>query len=70
MMAPAIYNQLVVKVSAPENHYYKYSAEENIFPGWKAVQGVEEDKNYSYLKNIKEGLIVPKKIISKQTLKI
>jgi DNA topoisomerase-1 len=69
MMAPAIYNQLVVKVSAPENHNYKYSAEENIFAGWKAVQGVEEDKNYSYLKNIKEGLIVPKKIISKQTLK-
>ena len=24
MMAPAIYNQLVVKISAPENHYYKY----------------------------------------------
>ena len=54
MMAPAIYNQLVVKVSAPENHYYKYVAEINIFPGWKAVQGVEEDKYYNYLKNLKK----------------
>tara|TARA_Y100001970_G_C14254763_1_gene874478 strand:- start:5288 stop:7660 length:2373 start_codon:yes stop_codon:yes gene_type:complete len=69
MMAPAIYNQLVVKVSAPENHYYKYVAEINIFPGWKAVQGVEEDKYYNYLKNLKEGEIVAKKILSKQTLK-
>ena len=69
MMAPAVYKQLVVKISAPQKHVYKYSAEENIFPGWKAVQGVDDDKYYTYLQNLKEGAILPKKIISKQTLK-
>ena len=69
MMAPAIYKQLVVKITAPQNHLYKYSAEENIFPGWKAVQGVDDDKYYSYLQNLREGPIGIKKVISKQTLK-
>tara|TARA_X000000368_G_scaffold416095_1_gene409230 strand:+ start:805 stop:3177 length:2373 start_codon:yes stop_codon:yes gene_type:complete len=69
MMAPAVYKQLVVKISAPQKHIYKYSAEENIFPGWKAVQGVDDDKYYTYLQNMKEGEIIAKKIISKQTLK-
>ena len=69
MMAPAIYKQLVVKISAPQKHIYKYSAEENIFPGWKAIQGVDDDKYYTYLQHLKEGEISPKKIISKQTLK-
>ena len=69
MMAPAIYKQLMVKITAPQNHLYKYSAEENIFPGWKAVQGVDDDKYYSYLQNLKGGEIIAKKIISKQTLK-
>ena len=69
IMAPAIYKQLVVKISAPQKHIYKYSAEENIFPGWKAIQGVDDDKYYTYLQYLKEGDILPKKIISKQTLK-
>ena len=69
MMAPALYKQLIIKISAPEKHFYKYTAEENIFPGWKAVQGIEEDKYYLFLKSIKEGSINPKKIYSKQTLK-
>ena len=50
LMAPAIYKQLVLKISAPQEHLYRYSAEENVFPGWKIVQGVEEEKYYKYLK--------------------
>ena len=69
MMAPAVYKQLVVNISAPHNALYKYSAEENIFLGWKAVLGQEEEKYYTYLKNIKEGLVSYKKITCKQTLK-
>ena len=69
MMAPAIYKQLVINISAPHDALYKYSAEENIFLGWKAVLGQEEEKYYEYLKNIKEGLINYKKITCKQTLK-
>ena len=69
LMSPAIYKQLIVKIIAPEEHLYKYTAELNVFPGWKIVQGVEEDKYYTFLKNIKEGRIEPKFITSKQTLK-
>ena len=69
LMAPAIYKQLNVKISAPQNYYYKYSAEENIFPGWKVICGVEEEKYYKILKTIKEGNIKLNKIYSKQTLK-
>ena len=69
MMAPALYKQLVVNISAPHNALYKYSAEENIFLGWKAVLGQDEEKYYDYLKTIKEGLINYKKITCKQTLK-
>lgn len=69
LMAPAIYKQLVLKISAPDNFYYKYTCEENIFPGWKAVNGIEEEKYYTFLKTLKEGSIKYKKICSKQTLK-
>ena len=69
MMAPACYKQLVVHISAPHEAIYKYSVEENIFLGWKAVLGQEDEKYYDYLKNIKEGPINYKKITCKQTLK-
>ena len=69
MMAPAKYLQLVVNISAPYDAVYKYSAEENTFLGWKAVCGIEEEKYYSYFKNIKEEIIAYKKLTCKQTLK-
>ena len=69
LMSPAIYKQLILKISAPENNYYKYSSEINIFPGWKIVNGVEDDKYYKFLQNLKDGIITYNKIYCKQTLK-
>jgi DNA topoisomerase-1 len=69
MMAPAKYLQLVVNINAPYDALYKYSAEENIFLGWKAVCGIEEEKYYTYFKNMKEDSISYKKLTCKQTLK-
>ena len=69
MMAPALYKQLVVHISAPQDAHYKYSAEINIFLGWKAVLGQEDEKYYAYLKNVKEDIVNYKKITCKQTLK-
>ena len=70
LMSDAIFKQLIVKISAPNDLYYKYVAEDNIFPGWKIVEGIENDKFYTYLKNIASNLIIDhKKILSKQTLK-
>ena len=69
MMAPAKYLQLVVNINAPCDALYKYCAEQNIFLGWKAVNGVEEEKYYDYFQNMKEEVINYKKITCKQTLK-
>jgi DNA topoisomerase-1 len=69
LMSDSIYKQLNLKIVAPQDKYYKYSSEENIFPGYKIIEGIEEDKYFKFLKNLKEGNIVPNKIISKETLK-
>ena len=69
LMANAVYNSLMLNISAPQNLIYKYSVEENVFPGWKIVNGLDEEKYYQFLKTLKEGSINYKKIISKQTLK-
>jgi DNA topoisomerase-1 len=69
LMSDAIYNQLVIKITAPNELFYKYTSEENIFPGWKVLEGVDSDKFYTYLKNINNGKITYRKITSKQTLK-
>ena len=69
IMAPALYKSLTIKVTAPDDLFYKYNTEENYFPGWKIVEGIEEDKFYGFLKNIKESTVIPKKIQCKQTLK-
>ena len=69
LMSDSIYKQLNLKISAPQNKYYKYSSEENLFPGYKIIQGIEEDKHFKFLINMKEGNLIPNKIISKETLK-
>ena len=66
LMTDAIYKQLNLKISAPQDKYYKYSSEENIFPGYKIIQGIEEDKYFKFLKKLKDGNIVPNKIIVKK----
>ena len=69
LMADAVYNQIVAKISAPDDLFYKYIAEENIFPGWKIINGIEEEKFYKFLSNFKNGNISYKKILSKESLK-
>ena len=69
VMSNTEYNQLNVFISAPHDSYYKYSALENTFLGWKIINNNIEEKHYNYLKNIKEGTIDYNKIICKETLK-
>ena len=72
-MADAQYKSFQVRISAPSQStgkcYYSCTTEECIFPGWKAVAGIEEAKYFNFLKQIKEGEIKYKKIQSKQSLK-
>jgi len=70
-MSPATYNSITAKITAPDKHFYKYSSEQVIFPGWKIVGGYEK-KNpiYEYLLSIKKGKVMKyKEIYSKVTLK-
>ena len=68
-MAPAEYNLLSAKITAPEKHWYKHSEELITFPGWLIVKGYEK-KNpiYDMLKK-RDKLATYSTIQSKMTLK-
>ena len=73
-MEAAIYKGVTAIVSAPKNGVsplYKYSTEQVVFPGWKAVDGYEkESPTFTYLQTLKSGSVLPyKKITSKVGLK-
>lgn len=70
-MSPAIYKSITATISAPENHNYKYSTEQVVFPGWKIVDGYElTNAIYSFLKTIKNNSKLNyNKIHSKITMK-
>ncbi len=70
-MSPALYNAITSKISAPEDHEYRYSTELVDFPGWKIVNGYEkENPVFQYLRTIKNKYIIPyKKITCKVSLK-
>ena len=70
-MPPAKYNAITASVSAPEEHTYKYSTEQVVFPGFKIVAGYEkENEEYAYLQTIKNKMVIDyKKITSKVSMK-
>ena len=70
-MSPATYYSITASITAPENHKYKFTSEQVIFPGWKVIEGYEEtNKIYHYLLKIKNDKTMNyKEINSKVTLK-
>jgi DNA topoisomerase-1 len=70
-MKHALYKGVTATITAPQEHNYKFSAEQVIFPGWKIVNGVEEvDKEFAYLQAIKQQSIIKyNKITAKHSLK-
>ncbi len=70
-MSPATYYSITASITAPENHKYKFTSEQVIFPGWKVIEGYEEtNKIYHYLLKIKNDKKMNyKEINSKVTLK-
>ena len=52
-------------------HEYRYSTEITIFPGWKVVNGYEEDNSlFTYLQTMKANTVLPyKKITSQVSMK-
>ena len=75
-MSPAIYQTILNKITAPQDLFYKYTAEEVIFLGWQIIDNdndnEEENKAklaFNYLPKIKNKNINFNKIISKVSVK-
>ena len=70
-MPPANYNSITCEITSPNNHLYKYSTEQVVFPGFRIVDGYEkENSDFIYLQNIKNGSKLNyKKITSKVSVK-
>jgi DNA topoisomerase-1 len=70
-MSPAIYKSITATISAAENHNYKYSSEQAVFPGWKIVDGYElSNPTYVFLQTIKNNSRINyNRVISKVTMK-
>jgi len=63
-MAEATVSVLSAVISAPQNHEYHYTSEQNIFPGWKIVSGIEPpSKEYNFLQTVKTEKMIPFKKI-------
>lgn len=69
-MAHAKYDAVTAIISAPNDYLYKYLTEQVVFPGWKAVVGVEvHNEAYHMLLALKNQVLQYKKITSKVTMK-
>jgi len=70
-MALARYRSVTASLTAAEDRSYRYTSEQVVFPGWKAVAGHEkESPDYAFLQTIKPGSALNyKSIVSKVTLK-
>ena len=64
-MPDARFSVIKATVSAPEEHSYRYSAEQVVFPGWMVVNGYEKISSiYAYLQSLKKETVIPYNNIS------
>ena len=70
-MAAATYSAVTGIISAPDDYEYRYSTEQVIFPGWKAVAGYEKvNEDFAYLQTLRKNAIIEyKKMTSKVSMK-
>ena len=68
-MAPAEFDVIVAKITAPEESYYRYRAEKVTFLGWMIVGKIETNKLYDVLRKKKPRKVKYSKIYSKLTIK-
>ena len=67
----AIYKSVTCKLTAPIGYKYSFSTEKVVFPGWKIVEGYDnESPFFTYIQSLSSNNIIPyKKIISKTSFK-
>ncbi len=77
-MANAIFKTILARISAPENHEYRFTCENMVFLGWKIIDFnrkkdsvIDELKTmaFNYLPKISNPILNYKKIVCKFTLK-
>jgi DNA topoisomerase-1 len=70
-MTTALYKGLSASISAPLENIYKFTTEQVVFPGWKIVNGCEEQsKEFVFLQSLKQNTIMKyKKITAKVSVK-
>ena len=70
-MAAATYSAVTGIISAPDDYEYRYSTEQVVFPGWKAVAGYEKvNEEFAYLQTLRKNAVIEyKKMISKVSMK-
>lgn len=70
-MEAAKYSGVTAVITAPNEHQYRYSAEQVVFPGWKVVAGYEETNPiFTFLQTLKKKCVVEyKKIVAKVSMK-
>ena len=77
-MANAIFKTILARISAPENHEYRFTCENMVFLGWKIIDFnrkkdlvIDEVKTmaFNYLPKISNSNLNYKKIVCKFTLK-
>jgi DNA topoisomerase-1 len=70
-MTAAKYKGLSASISAPLEAVYKYTTEQVVFPGWKSVNGCEDQgKDFAYLQTLKQHSVLKyKKITAKVSVK-
>ncbi len=77
-MANAIFKTILARISAPENHEYRFTCENMVFLGWKIIDFnrkkdlvIDEVKTmaFNYLPKISNPILNYKKIVCKFTLK-
>ena len=69
LMADSKKEVLPIKITAPEDLYYKYSCDKIIFDGWKVLENNDDNVYYTYFSLIKNNSVINyNKIIAKETL--
>ena len=64
-MEVARYNSVTATISAPEEHQYRCSEEQVVFPGWKIVGGYEkENPIFTFMQTLKKKSIIDYKSIT------
>ena len=69
LMADSKKEVLPIKITAPEELYYKYNCEKIIFDGWKILENNDTSDYYTYFSLLKNNSVINyNKITAKETL--